>query len=409
MTGAAVARWWVLTRLALLVVFVLFEFHVRGSAHYYAWNLEHLPRRGFRHTLVEYPLPMLGFLAVPWLVAKALGLRHAYVTLFALGAMATDAAYTTALARIRPNRSAVMVWLLGVPLLGALVYFRYDLAPAVLVGVALLLLRTRPAASLVSAAVATALKLWPVVTVPPLLAGARNRGRALLAGLATGAVLAGLTVVLGGWARLLSPFRYELHRGLQVESVWASPAMLGYWLTPGIWRTRPTHFKDLEVVGPGVHTLLVAGQVATVAVLLALVALWWMMLRSRARPNAQAVVWSVLAGICGLIVTDRVLSPQYLIWPLAAAVAGLAVTRGDRALVAWSAVLLVVLGLTQADFPLTAKGLAHHDQFTHVVVPILVTRNTLLVGLFLVAFGLAWRMSAVRSGAREPAMTVLEG
>lgn len=406
MTGAAVARWWVLTRLALLAVFVLFEFRVRGSVHYYARNLAHLPQRGFRHTLVEYPLPSLAVLAVPWLVAKGLALKHWYVRLFAAGALATDAAYTAVLARVRPNRSAVMVWLLGVPLLGALVYFRYDLAPAVLVGLAILLLRARPAASVVSAAVATALKLWPVVAVPALLAGVRGRGRALGAGLVAGGLLAGLTVTLGGWARLVSPFRYEVHRGLQVESVWASPAMLGFWVTHGVWRTRKTRFHDREVVGPGVHSLLVASKVSTVVVLLALAVLWWVMLRSRDRLDAPPVVWAVLAGISGLVVAGRVLSPQYMVWLLTAAAAGLAVTRGDRALVGWSAVLLLTLTLTQVEFPLTAAGLARHDPLTHVVVPVLVTRNALLVCLFVVALVQAWRHTGVRADRREGTMSV---
>ena len=388
----ATARWWVLTRSAAIVIFILEGARARNDVWYFSRSLGHLHHRGLGHTLVEYPLPAVAVIAVPWLVARAVGLAHAYVPLFAAAALTTDAVFTLLLAKLGVDRSGVAFWLLGVPLLGAMSYFRFDPLPAVLVGVAVLLLASRPRLAMLCVSVATAVKLWPALAIPPLLAGLRRRWQGAGVVLVAGGVLAGVTVVVAGWARLVSPLTYESDRGLQIESVWATPAMVAWSLASGGRFTTHFRFHSWEVFGPWVHALLTVSSVSLLVLAVALVALWWRLLRHPTPLSGERVVWATLAGVSGFLVVGKVLSPQYLIWLLAIAAAGLAVTgAGSQRLVRWTTVLLVAAGLTQLVFPISYAGLHHHDWHTPYAVPLLVLRNGALLWLLGVAWVNAWR------------------
>ena len=147
----------------------------------------------------------------------------------------TDLAFTLMLARARRGLLPVLVWLLGVPLLGSTAYARFDLLPGVLCGAAVLLVARHPRTAAAVVAVATGVKLWPALVIPPLLAVARPRRAATAVLVGTGLALAGASVVLAGWGRLLSPLTYQSDRGLQIESVLATPAMLAWWHDPARW------------------------------------------------------------------------------------------------------------------------------------------------------------------------------
>lgn len=388
----ATARWWVLTRFAAIVFFILVEARARKDVWYFSRSLDHLRHHGLGHTLVEYPLPAVAVIAVPWLVARAVGLAHAYVRLFAAAALVTDAVFTLLLAKLGVDRSGVGFWLWGVPLLGAMIYVRFDPLPAVLVGVAVLLLASRPRLAMLCVSVATAVKLWPALAIPPLLAGLRRRWQGVGVVLLVGGVLAGLTVVVAGWPRLVSPLTYESNRGLQIESVWATPAMVAWSLGSGRQFTTRFRFHSWEVLGPWVHALLTASSVSLLVLAVALTALWWRLLRRPGPLSGERVVWFALAGVCGFLAVGKVLSPQYLIWLLAIAAAGLAVTgAGSQRLVRWTTVLLVAAGLTQLIFPISYAGLLHHDGLTPYAVLLLVFRNGILLWLLGVAWVNAWR------------------
>ena len=94
----------------------------------------------------------------------------------------------------------------------------------------------------------------------------------------------------------------------------------------------------------------------------------------------DGVVWICLAAVTAFMVSSKVLSPQYLLWllPLAAAAAGL--SRG-RALVVWSAGLLVVTAATQVVFPELYGELTHRGERAGWAVLALSVRNVLLLGL----------------------------
>jgi hypothetical protein len=284
---------------------------------------------------------------------------------------------------------------LGVPLLGATAYARFDLLPGVLVGLAVLLLAARPASAAACLAVATAVKLWPVLLLPGAMAGVRGSGprrRAALVVAVSGGLLTSAGLAVGGWHRLVSPLAYQAERGLQIESVPAVPAMVAWWLDPGRWQVTYGPHHAYEVTGPGIGLLLDLSGLLTVLVLVLLTAGAATAWRLRGRLSADSVSWMTLAAVSGWVVAGKVLSPQYLLWLLPAAAAALVVDRGrSRPLVAWCGGLLVAAGLTHLVFPALYSGLLAPGADTGRAVLLLALRNGVLVALAGVAAGNAGR------------------
>jgi hypothetical protein len=375
---------WVLTRGLLLWLLYGPEAWVHGDVSYFRVSLGRVRVDGLAHTLTEYPLPAVAVLAVPWVLARALGAVGHFGDLMMLGALLTDAVFAVLLHVFAGSRRthATEMWVLAVPLLGATAYARFDLLPGVLVGATVLLLAAHPRFAAAAAAVATGVKLWPALVLPALLSGVRRPRAVATVVIGIGVVLAGATVLVAGWARLVSPLSYQADRGLQIESLAATPAVLGWWLEPGGWRISYGASRAYEITGPGVGVLLVLTSVLTALLVAGLLSSWWWAWRLRGRLSGATVVWLVLSAVTGFIATGKVLSPQYMLWLLPAAAAGLAVAADDRRLVRWCALLLVTTGVTQLVFPGFYAGLTHRaeGQVTPAVL-LLVLRNLLVVCL----------------------------
>ena len=224
--------------------------------------------------------------------------------------------------------------------------------------------------------------------MPGLLAAVRRRGATLATVVVTGTALLVGSLALAGWSRLVSPLTYQSHRGLQIESVAATPAMVARLAHPHRWRVFFSVHHAYEIVGPGTRWLTEGSTLATgVFVLLLLVAWGLAFRRSGVLPaSPEAFVWVSLAAITGFVVTGMVFSPQYLLWILPAAAAGLVVVERRHRLMSWTVVGLVACGLTQLIFPLEYHHLLRVHAGSGVAVGLLVLRN-LLVALLAVA---AW-------------------
>jgi hypothetical protein len=390
MRTAGVVLAWLATRALLVWLLLGPQEWVSGDVSYFDDSLAALGAHGFAGTLVEYPLPAVGVLAVPWALAQLVGIDGAYGVLMMTAAALTDLAFLVLLARTRGGPLPVLVWLLAVPLLGVTAYARFDLLPGVLCGAAVLLVARHPRTASACVAVATGVKLWPALLVPSLLAVARPRRGATVVLLATGAALAGGTAALGGWGRLFSPLTYQSDRGLQIESVLATPAMLGWWSDPARWTVAYAPSKSFEVTGPGVGVLLGLSTLLTVLYVVALGLAWWRLWQVRDRVSGPTAVWLVLAAVTGFVVVGKVLSPQYLLWLLPVAAAGLAVAD-SRLLRWWTLGLLGAAGLTQVVFP------AYYGEITllgdRVWLPVLALalRNLVMVLLLGGAAVHTWR------------------
>ncbi len=388
---------WLATRAALVWLLLGPHEWVGGDVAYFDMSLWSLREAGLDDTLTEYPVPAVAVVAVPWLLSQLLGIFGiglGYGALLMAVAVLTDLVFTLLLAHTK-SRVAVLTWLLGVPLLGATTYARFDLLPGVLCGVAVLALVRHPRVAALAAALATGIKLWPALLLPPVLAIVRPRRPAVALVVGAGILLAGASVWWGGLGRLFSPLTYQAGRGLQIESVLATPAMLAWWGDPSTWFVGYAPSKSYEIAGPGVDLLLSLSTVLTVGyvVLLALgwARLWWV----RDRVTRETALWLTLASVTGFIVVGKVLSPQYLLWLLPIAAAGLAVADSAR-LRAWTFGLLVAAGMTHVVFPTTYLAITARTDLVWLPVSVLAVRNGLMVVLLAVAV-----MAAARGLAED--------
>jgi hypothetical protein len=397
---ASVAAAWVVSRLFVLWLLWQREHIVVGDPAYYAASIQGLGSAGVAHTLVEYPVPALLLLALPYWALQAAGHVGDYTTAIAVCAAAIDLMLGVALLR-SGHRTAQWFWVLAVPAVGATAYARFDLIPGVLVALAILYAATRPRVAAAMGTLAAGVKYWPAIVLPAVLAPRRRRSGTLVSALITGAVLALGSLALGGWHRLWTPLSYLHGRGLQIESITATPAMVKWAREPDLYSITYASSKSYEIAGPGTDGILLFSTLLVAAFALILIVLWALAWRTP-ELSPDAVVWLVLASVSGFIVTGKVFSPQYVLWLLPGAAAGLAVLRdaeSRRRLLLWSLALLAVTVATQLIFPLRYGDLLAHNPNSMATVLLLAVRNVgmLLISVYAVleAFSLLW--------VREPA------
>ena len=246
------------------------------------------------------------------------------------------------------------LWVAAVPLLGPVALARFDLVPTGLaVGGLLAAAAGGPVTAGALLAAGTAVKLWPVVLLPLLLLLHRRPGRVAVGALLVGGGALLATLAWAGPTHLLAPLEYQRDRGLEVESVPGLALMAAFARgEPGV--TVGFGFGSYQVDGPSAGAWKTA---ATVGLLVVLVLTAVLAVRARRRGADAAVAVPVLAVllVTGLLLTDTVLSPQYLLWPAGLLAVALA-TRGSPLLPA-VAPLAGALVLTQAVYPLAVRDL----------------------------------------------------
>ncbi|HET7725565.1 MAG TPA: hypothetical protein VFK68_13080, partial [Propionibacteriaceae bacterium] len=276
-----------------------------------------------------------------------------------------------------------------------------DLVPAVLGGLAVLSLvgqREGVAGSLVG--LGAAFKLWPALLWPGTLGERRGRARSALGFLVVGGGLAVVSLIAGGWSRLVSPLAWQQARGLQIESVWATPLMLVRGIFPGRYEVAISRWQAYEITGDGTSAALAASSVATLLGYLAIAATYVLWLRRRDRTVVEAALIMVLV-VTVTIVTNKTFSPQYMMWvggPVAALLVAAGRTAPVRAVPSWPQLrtlavsVLVLTLLTQLVYPLLYQPLVHGGRYLLLATVVLVVRNLALVA-FLAWLGvLVWRM-----------------
>ena len=210
------------------------------------------------------------------------------------------------------------------------------------------------------------------------MAAATRRRAAAATLLVVGGGLAAATVLVAGWPRLVSPLGYQSERGLQIESVAATPVMLARLADPAGWQVGYARSKSYEVVGPAVQALLSLSTLLSVVLLAGVAVLSWRVVRRGSALTPEGLVWFALAAVTGFVVVSKVLSPQYLLWLLPMVCVGLLLAPGP-ALRRWATGLLVVAALTHLVYPIGYTALIFPDDGSLVVVGLLAVRNVMLV------------------------------
>ncbi|MGH6653950.1 MAG: glycosyltransferase 87 family protein [Actinocrinis sp.] len=313
-------------------------------------------------------------------------------------------------ARRRGSWLGPWFWILSVPFLGPLIYGRFDVYSALFVVVALAALgkgvqvggsdgmdtvdgaggtglsgagagrrelngRRWLAGALIG--LGAAVKVWPGLTVFGLPRS--RRGWQTIAA----------AVAAGGVATLVCMFAFTngtwfLHtqgsRGIEIESVWALPLLLAD--RAHLWHaTVRNHYGSIEVIGHGVGAVEKLALLSTVLVF-ALLAWWWW--RKAWRP--AVVADATLVATLLMIVTSRVISPQYLIWLLATAAFCLLNTDSSQRRSAL--LILISLPITQWIFPYNFNALRQ----VHIgPLIVLIVRDALLVAAAVIGFRDLWR------------------
>jgi hypothetical protein len=260
----------------------------------------------------------------------------------------------------------------------------------VLAGGAVLVAIRRPALAGALTAIGASIKLWPAVMLPTFLIRRGDR-RAVLAGfLSTGVAILALSLIVVGYARTISPLHWQGARGLQIESVAATPLMMARIFDHGTWSVGLSRYKAFEIFGPGVHALGQASSVLTVLGGLLLVTLWWRGLRHPAA-SAETLGWLFLATALIVTVTNKTLSPQYLLW-LGGPTAALAVSApGDHDVRRFARLLLIAAVATQLEYPIGYNAIVKAQAVMPLWMTVLGFRNLLLGYLTWIAVSRYWR------------------
>ena len=375
---------WVATR-GLTLLLLIPEHKVLGDVRYYFGQVDALFHGGgLGGTLREYPVPAVGFLALPRLVSGHWVL--AYLAAFVLVMLAVDAALARGLFRAAGGPApGVTLWLWVLPLLGPMIVCRFDLLPAALAAGALLVVAGRPALAGALVGLGAAVKLWPAALLPSLWL-CRRRWRLLAAFGAVAGVAVLVVAALAGGTRLTSPLHWQGERGLQLEAYAALPLLVADLFRPDRWQVSYTRFYAFQVTGPGTDAAMTAATVAGGLAVLLLAVLWLRAARLRDAVPPGVVGLLGALTVCLIAVTDKTLSPQYLIWVAALlAVVGVSAgpgdapgARGDALPRGTTALLLATCALTQVIFPLNYDPLVAGEPYA---VVLLVLRDAGLLGV----------------------------
>ncbi|MGL5405610.1 MAG: glycosyltransferase 87 family protein [Propionibacteriaceae bacterium] len=385
---------WALPKTLVITLWLCIAPGVQGDVFYYFRSLERMSEVG-AHTLIEYPTPVIWVLQIPHLFS--FGYQRIFLFVFIFFMLLLDAIFTVALWR-RWQKSgsqkhpwAVLFWIGFTLLMSPTAYLRFDMIPAVLAGGALLLIASkRPAWAGALIGIGAATKLWPALLWLALLGRRQNRKPATLGFWGVGGGLALLSLIWGGWSRLISPLTWQKDRGLQIESVWANVPVIQRIFDPSFY-VEQSRYQAFEIFGSGVGAWVLAADTATKLLVLGVLTLciWWW--RSSAATDITATGLLMLIAATVMIIGNKTFSPQYLLWLGGLIAAVLAVAPADSVNLklrtssagALAAIFLVVTALTAVVYPLCYDYLIHDSGVTTTLISLcLVARNVIFLGFF---------------------------
>ena len=243
---------WVLARIALGFI-ILDNFTPRGDVAYYFFG-----EFGDDPTMMtEYP--HAGTWPVEILTAIIGDRLDSFYIAFVVMCMLFDALFLALVLRGHQNNSRVFYagwfWALFGTLAGQVFYMRLDIFPALAVAAAAACITRWPNLASAMLAFATTMKLWPGVLAAGLV-GRFTKGKAwlrLVSFFAALVALCAVTVFTRGWDRLISPLTYQGDRGLQIESIPATPFVYQAFFEPERWEMGYATSKSFEIAGPALN------------------------------------------------------------------------------------------------------------------------------------------------------------
>jgi hypothetical protein len=249
------------------------------------------------------------------------------------------------LGRREGSDAGVWVWLLAMPMLRALPVLRFDLVPAVLAIGALVVIHRRPTWFGALAGLGAMVKAWPIA----LIFGEWDRGRLLraCAGAAAAIALVFAISAIAFDGDQLNFLKEQNGRGLQVEAVASLPWHLDQYVTGNEPHTA-LRYRAWEIESGTADTIAAVLKWLSLAALVGAGVWWWARARGirRGREDLAEPAVSrdfVFTVVLLLVVTSRVLSPQYMIWMLALAAVVLTARISAIKRAAWTVIVAALV------------------------------------------------------------------
>ncbi|HZU56815.1 MAG TPA: glycosyltransferase 87 family protein [Actinocrinis sp.] len=414
-----VGFWWAGTRFLLMLwALQAMPYFSRGSVigdvYIYSGWANTMTHGSFPSSDPQWQYPPAAALVMifPKLIAHV---GIGYVNSFFFFALAADAVVFTLLIgqadRIaaqtgrEAHLSGVWAWVLGGFALGPILFMRYDvivtaLAVGGLVATVKATERRTPEQAEkwtwsvrgVLLGLGAVVKVWPVVLLAGL-PGGRRGVRAVVSAVVGAVVICAL--IAAGLSGALSFLGHQSSRGIEVEAVFASPFMIASWF--GYPVSTVHEDGNFQLAGPG------TGLVASGAILLTLlgfgIVLWWRARRFHPERWSPALMYDAgFTVLLVMVVTSRVLSPQYLIWLIGLSALCLAENVPDRRRTLMATPARMVMACTlvsQLEFPILFLQVMHHGFLGTAVVA---ARNLVLLAATVIALRKLWSATT----AKEP-------
>jgi hypothetical protein len=275
-------------------------------------------------------------------------------------------------------------WIAFLAALGPVAMGRLDAIVVPLTIIALVFALRHPRVASLLLTFGAWIKVAPGALMLPLFVSARRPWRdVVVPAAALCVVVVGLVAAGGGLSQIASFLGAQGSRGMQLESVGATPWLLGGLYTASITRFLDQQLITWEITGPGVLTAVdVLGWLIPLSLVAAAALLWWR--RARVgdglwrddRADAELLVRGSLLMVVVLLVFNKVGSPQYMTWLVPPVAVALALRLPRWRVTAW-----VVLGIalaTQVEFPWMYDGIIAGRP---VPTDVLALRNAALVAL----------------------------
>lgn len=303
---------WVAANAVIVGILIFWPF-AKGDPMYYFRNSLGKPTHPSHGALPLSEYPDAGLWPVRAIIQVCGDHAHVFLTLFSGFLIACSTVFFFYL--LNRSHRAALFWTAFTAAAGPIVYSRLDLIPGLLVAATAAALFTHPKVASALLGFAAMSKLWPAA----LAAGLVDRWNrsATWARLATFGgtlvVVGAITALTSGWDRLVSPLTYQDVRGLQIESILATPLIVAAAFFPGHWHIDKAPSKSFEIFGPGVDQLVTASSVLMACTMLFGLA-WalWHFLGDAWSPRSTALFF--LTMVLLLIVSNKVFSPQYVVW-----------------------------------------------------------------------------------------------
>lgn len=330
---------------------------------------------------------------LPMLAALVLG-PQLYLVGWLIVVLVTNAAvFAYLLSRGRQGGAGSLLrvraawWWIGfLFLLGPVAIGRIDVMAVAFAMVGLLVTQSRPAVAGGMLAIATWIKVWPVALIVVIVIAVRRRGRALVGAAIVGGGTAVGILLLGGGANIFGFITQQTGRGLQIESPVSNIWLWVAAVNPAVAKVGfNSEIVTYQVTGVGTES---ASQLMTPVMILAMAALLVLgiyVVRTGAFASRVLPAFA-LAAVSGLIVFNKVGSPQFILWLAAPVVLGI-VTLGSRFRL--PAILTAVLALlTQLIYPTFYNQVVMLNTGALLLLSL---RNILLIALFAVAVWMLWQ------------------